>query len=333
MKNLWEDIYGFLKREGLDCTCRDMQGNKVIYVSVPGKGVRAVLPMDISAESQEEASRLADMAAESIRAIVEQDPEGQTFRPVIITEDRWRSQQKMMKARLLAHLEVFDQIYARNCEVRKIDKKTAGEFLAANHSYGEAACRYRYGLFLKRHTGHVAAGGVETVKYPKDTLGAVATFSNARKWIKGDKTIRSYEWTRYASLPGIRLSGGMGKLLKAFIKDIQPDDIMTYADLEWSEGKVYESLGFVLEGVKAPVGFYIDKENWKRIAIAEGTMTGVDMPLPARGRERLGKWSSGPLQRAATVGSTGVNGGHVPSALYYFQNFGSNKYRLKLTEY
>ena len=41
---------------------------------------------------------------------------------------------------------------------------------------------------------------VQTADYilsaDEKTLVAVAAFSNARKWIKGDKTIRSYEWTR-----------------------------------------------------------------------------------------------------------------------------------------
>ena len=292
MKSLWKDIYEFLKRKGFDCTCRDMLDVKVIYASIPGQRQRTILPLKISAESEEDAVADADMAEECIRAITDES----ASRPVIITEDRWHSQPEMTKARLLAHLEVYDQIYARNCEVRKIDKQTAGEFLAANHSYGDAACRYRYGLFLKRHTGHVAAGGIETVKYPKDTLVAVATFSNARKWIKGDKTIRSYEWTRYASLPGVRLSGGMGKLLKAFIEEVHPDDIMTYADLEWSEGQVYETLGFELEGRKSPVTFAIDTSNWTRTALkSDGPTAGVG-------------WR-------------------------YFQNLGSNKYRLKLTDY
>ena len=126
---------------------------------------------------------------------------------------------------------------------------------------------------------------------------AVATFSNARKWVKGDKTIRSYEWTRYASLPHVRLSGGMGRLLKAFIKDTQPDDIMSYADLEWSEGAVYTQLGFELEGRKDPVAFEIDA-SWQRIPIKDPCYSGA------------------------------ANGGKG-----YFQNLGSNKYRLKLTEY
>ena len=297
-----------------------MQCGKVIYVYVPGKGMRAVMPLEISAESEEEAGIQAYMAKEDVCIISDEA----TSRPVIITEDRWHSHPEMMKARLLAHLEVFDQIYARNCEVRKIDKQTAAEFLAANHSYGNAACRYRYGLFLKRHTGHVASGSIETIKYPKDTLVAVATFSNARKWIKGDKTIRSYEWTRYASLPGVRLSGGMGKLLKAFIEDVHPDDIMTYADLEWSEGKVYQRLGFVLEGIKAPVTFSVDTVSWDRYAIKEQDMTSVD-PRPYGAPPSRG-WH--------------VNSGHCPALQpimtnesVYFRNFGSNKYRLKLTDY
>ena len=80
-------------------------------------------------------------------------------------------------------------IFARNCEVRKIDKRAAEEFLSMYHSYGDASCRHRYGLFLKRHTGHNAG----SASILPGTLVAVATFSNARKWIKGDKTILSYE--------------------------------------------------------------------------------------------------------------------------------------------
>ena len=88
----------------------------------------------------------------------------------------------------------------------------------------------------------------------------------------------------------------MGRVLKAFIKEVQPDDIMTYADLEWSEGNVYEQLGFTMEGTKNPVMFVIDKQ-WRRHPIK----TEISIP-------------------------------EVPEARY-FQNFGSNKYRLKLTDY
>lgn len=180
-----------------------------------------------------------------------------------VVEDRWYSQGEAVKARILAHSRMFRQVYARNCEVRRIDKNEAAAFLSRCHSYGDAACRYRYGLFVKRETGEkgdvcdVAPGG----------MVAVAEFSSARKWLKENGYIRSYEWIRYASLPGVRVIGGMGKLLDAFVEQVKPDDVMSYADLEWSDGEVYRTLGFELEGTKDPVMFAIDPSDWSRTAL------------------------------------------------------------------
>ena len=44
----------------------------------------------------------------------------------------------------------------------------------------------------------------------------------------------------------------------------------------------------------------------RHFAITDVACCGDDMPPPARGRERLGKWSCGPLQRAALE----AGGGH-----------------------
>ena len=300
------DISEFLRENGFDCVVEPRGEMTVLWAELldetlteasgekPARSMntkparRCIVPWPVVAGSPEEAQEQAQRVAELLREL---SAEG--YRPIIITEDRWRRQPEMMRARLLAHLEVFIPMFARNCEVRKIDKETAAAFLNENHSYGDAACRYRYGLYLKRYTGKRGESGVTP-----GTLVAVATFSNARKWQKGEKTIRSYEWTRYASLPGVRISGGMGKVLKAFIKEIQPDDIMSYADLEWSEGAVYEQLGFRLEGRKAPVAFEVD-----------------------------GSWGRSPVKPGMT------DEGNESHAARYLQNLGSNKYRLKLTEY
>ena len=283
---LCDDICRFLAGSGLGYEVGNIGGQDVIHVN----DCAEILPMTVNSTSVEEAEK----ASEHLQIAIKKISEDTARYPLIITEDRWHLQSKMMEARLLAHLHIFTQIYARNCEVRKIDKKTAADFLAENHSYGDAACRHRYGLFLKRYTGHTSALNIDRPQ--AGDLVAVATFSNGRKWIKGDKTIRSYEWTRYASLPGVRLSGGMGKLLQAFIEEVKPDDIMTYADLEWSEGKVYEQLGFTLEGMKSPVMFTVDVDSWRR---------------------------------KAHIGPDVTSG--IPTR--FFQNLGSNKYRLKLTDY
>ena len=313
MSRLIEDIGAFLNANGFEYSFQIRHDFDVICArTMDGQHTRVILPLEISAGTLEEAvkeSRMAYEAVLSIRAL-----EGY---PIIIPEDRWKRQRPMMEARLLAHMEVFSQAYARNCEVRRIDKETAQRFLNDNHSYGYAACKYRYGLFLKRHTGHIARE-IEEERFLGcarndnrsdrgdivGTLIAVATFSNARKWIKDGKEIRSYEWTRYASVPELRVSGGMGKLLKAFIKEVQPDDIMSYADLEWSEGKVYEALGFSEEQPKDPVSFEIDPETWERRAIMRCQLE----------------------QRTTQVEQD-------TAGKLFYTNFGSRKLRLKLTDY
>ena len=303
MSRLIEDIGAFLEANGFEYSFQIRDGLDVICAGTQdGKQTRVILPLEISAGTLEKSVEQSQRTYETIQSISAR--EGY---PIIIPEDRWHRQRTMMEARLLAHMEVFSQAYARNCEVRRIDKETAQRFLSENHSYGDAACKYRYGLFLKRHTGHIARemgfldcarndnGGARDANI--GTLIAVATFSNARKWIKNGMEIRSYEWTRYASLPDLRVSGGMGKLLKAFIKEVEPDDIMSYADLEWSEGNVYKTLGFKEELSKDPVSFEIDPETWERRAFRRS-----------------------PVEAGMTTN-------------LFYTNFGSRKLRLKLTEY
>ncbi len=275
MIRLIDEIIDTLENKGFSCSLQLRYDFEVICVSIPaGKSPRIILPIEIESRSVGDARLYSTRILEAVSFI--KTNEGY---PLIITEDRWRSQRLMMQERMFAHLEIFSSVFARNCEVRKIDKGEAREFLEETHSYGYAACRHRYGLFLKS-TG---------------SLIAVATFSNARRWIKDGREIRSYEWTRYASVPSVRISGGMGKLLKAFIEEVNPDDVMSYADLEWSEGDVYRRLGFSRESEKDPVSFVIDPFTYKRTAIRDEC----------------------PDDRT----------------LLYFQNFGSAKYRLKLTDY
>ena len=397
---LIDEIREFLTGNGFECSVQMRGGLDVLCIStLDGHCERMILPLEIAASSYEEAVRQSEAVSGSIGAIISSH-EGY---PLIVTRDRWNLRREMMEKRILAHLEVFSPIYARNCEIRRIDKAVAREFLERTHSYGHASCRYCYGMFLRRHTGHIAEGrsfagaqddngrgaqgdnrrgaqedngrgaqGGDMApggKIVPGTLVAVATFSNARKWIKGDRTVRSYEWTRYASLPQARISGGMGRLLKHFIKEVRPDDIMTYADLEWSEGDVYMRLGFTPEGRKDPVMFTID-EDWRRTAVRIGqriatapaelrndidethdamepTMkTTPDVMAPAmRGIQnandlttREAKDFKG-LTTKETQDVKGLTTRGTPDVIAsgarqsYFRNFGSNKFRLKLTDY
>lgn len=199
---------------------------------------------------------------------------------MILPEDRWRHSGDLFRKRLSAHLGIFQSVFARNCKVCRIPRPEADTFLKDVHSYGSARCRYAYGLFTEKDIQGFQAG----------SLIAAASFSNARRILVGDRSAASYEWIRYASLPGLRVSGGMGKILKAFLRDIRPGDVMSYADREWSEGGVYRRLGFVEEGLREPVLFSIDPVTWERKALRSG--------------------------EAAAEGA------------YFFMNWGSVKYRL-----
>ncbi len=332
-----EEISSFLKNNGFACQSDNTAGFCSIKVTCPSGAERHVLPVCINATTIEE--------AEEQRKRTSDIPDS-ADRPIVITEDLWRRRPEMMRRRLLAHLEVFHSIYARNCEIRRIEKAEAAAFLEANHSYGDASCRYRYGMFLKRYTGHTlhntsgkdSTKGISTpsdwdsyanviCRQPENgmpatgTLVAVAEFSNARKWLKGDKEIRSYEWTRYASLAGVRICGGMGRMLNHFISQVHPDDIMSYADLEWSDGSVYRQLGFIQETGKGPVTFRIDPSTWERRPVTNSRTAILPTPQPAA-------YNARPDAGCTPTESAGKSEGNAP---LYFQNFGSLKYRLKLT--
>ena len=214
---LIDEIRAFLERHGFECSRQIRDGFDVICTHTANSNIeKTILPLEIRSTSPEEAIEASESASDAVRFI-----RSTGGSPITIPEDRWRRLGEMMKQRLLAHLELFGTVYARNCEIRRIEKAEAQAFLSANHSYGYSACRYRYGMFLKRNTGRLCpVNGIEP-----GTLVAVATFSSARRWAKGDKVISSYEWTRYASLPFLRISGGMGKMLRAFIDEVQESGV------------------------------------------------------------------------------------------------------------
>lgn len=169
---------------------------------------------------------------------------------MFLYEDRWRNSGPAVRAMMRVRMGQGLRVFARNCEVRAVTPEAAASFLQRNHVYGSARARYRLGLFRIRSTGNAEAGMDQT-----PGMVAVATFSDGRR--REDGTV-SYEWVRYASVQGVRVVGGMGRLLDAFVATVgdgTPMDVMTYADLEWYDGRSYRRLGFKPCGDRAPVWF------------------------------------------------------------------------------
>lgn len=194
---------------------------------------------------------------------------------VFLFEDRWWSARQLVQERILARLERFRSIFARKCKVisgrgNPAVAEQVREFLHRHHSYSSAKCRYRYAL---EYEGEIVA--VSTFSQGRPMVRKIGSLlQNVPKEEQENAEIvifDSYEWVRYASLPGVRVVGGMGRMLNAFIEErysrIEPGtplEVMTYSDSEWGNGQVYEKLGFKYAADRPPVEYFVHKKTFVR---------------------------------------------------------------------
>lgn len=181
------------------------------------------------------------------------------YKHITLYEDEWRTKNELLISRLLVNLGRSRTIFARNCEVRTIDNHTAKTFLNCNHLLGYTSASYYYALFEVK--------GARSSPVISNEPVAVSAFSSPRPMNRDGEVISSYEWVRYASRRGVRVAGGMGKLLNCFVNEQSPQEIMSYADRDWSEGDVYKKLGFKLAGYTQPIDFIINPVTFERVSI------------------------------------------------------------------
>jgi hypothetical protein len=63
----------------------------------------------------------------------------------------------------------------------------------------------------------------------------------------------------------------LDKLLKHYISEFQPEDLMTSVDLEWSSGQAFRQLGFEEIGRTEPNVFLVNTQNLVRFYPARFT--------------------------------------------------------------
>lgn len=142
-----------------------------------------------------------------------------------IFEDEWLEKESIVKSRIKNILGVNeDKIFGRKCEIREVLLKDSKTFLDNNHIQGSINSKIRIGL------------------YYNDKLVSLMTFGQGRIIMGGKK--EEYELTRFCNNTGTSVIGGASKLLKYFIKIYKPSTIISYADRRWSQGGLYDELGF-----------------------------------------------------------------------------------------
>ena len=82
------------------------------------------------------------------------------------------------------------------------------------------------------------------------------TFGGFRKSLGRDAKEGSFELLRFCNKLNTSVVGGASKLLKSFYKDNECNNLISYADLRWSEGNLYETLGFEKQRESEPNYFY-----------------------------------------------------------------------------
>lgn len=168
----------------------------------------------------------------------------QGIKLIHLWEDLWQSKPDQVLARIKSLLGKNIRIHGRKTKVFKITKPVADSFLSENHLQGSVSSRYKIGLF------------------EKDGLVAVATFSALRK-MNHTENYKSVELIRFAVKAGYSITGGLSKLIAYFAETYKPNDLMTYADRDWSAGAAYIRLGFTQTTILEPQIYVLD-ENLNR---------------------------------------------------------------------
>lgn len=161
-------------------------------------------------------------------------------------EDVWKTRSDQVLARIKSLMGNNIRIHGRKTKVFKVTKPVSDVFLAENHLQGPVSSRYKLGLF------------------EKGDLVAVATFSALRK-MNHSENYKSAELIRFAVKAGFSITGGLSKLIAYFAETYKTNDIMTYADRDWSAGEAYITLGFAQTAISEPNIYILDANLSRRL--------------------------------------------------------------------
>jgi len=159
---------------------------------------------------------------------------------ILIFEDEWCDKKEIVKSRILNLLGKSKKIWARKCSVRFVDDNNlVRDFLIDNHIQGYVGSVYKIGLFLD------------------DRLVSLMTFGNLRKNMGQSSKEGYFELLRFCNLIGYSVVGGASKMFNFFLNNVEVNNILSYADRRWSNGDLYEKLGFEKIKNTIPNYFYI----------------------------------------------------------------------------
>jgi len=198
----------------------------------------------------------------------------QGIRLITIFEDEWESRNSQVKGFLKSILKKSKRrVFARKCEVKEVESKEARTFLEKYHIQGKTNFKVALGLFFE-----------------DELLGLVTGNTHHRQ--KGDNP--PLVLNRLVFKEDCQIIGGSSKLLKSLMKygkNSGYEKLISWSDNRWSQGNVYEKIGFILTESLGPDYSYVvegarerqsKQSNKKKLLIkkgAVGTMNNTEREL------------------------------------------------------
>lgn len=155
-----------------------------------------------------------------------------------IFEDEWINKKEIIKSMVRNILgKTENKIYARNCNIDYVDHTKGKLFMEENHLQGWCPSQIMIGLFYNNE------------------LVSLMSFGKSRHFIGNGKA--DYELLRFCNKLNYHVVGGASKLFNFFIKENPNKEIVSYADRRWSNGNLYDKLGFELYNKSKPNYYYV----------------------------------------------------------------------------
>ena len=171
--------------------------------------------------------------------------EQQNIHLIHVFENEWLFKKEIVMSIIKSKLNLIDnKIFGRKCIIKEVDSKISKEFLNQNHLQGNVNSNIKIGLFYC------------------DELVSIMTFGKKRVAMGNKINVEGeYEMLRFCNKLNTHIIGGASKLLKYFKKTYQPKSILTFADRRYSQGKLYEKLGFEFIENTKPNYWYFKKND------------------------------------------------------------------------
>lgn len=170
----------------------------------------------------------------------------QGIRLITIYEDEWKDRNSQVKNYLKSVLGSIDlKVFARKCEIRQVESKTASSFLDENHIQGSTTMKVAFGLY-----------------YNNELVGLITGNKHHRQ---GFDNI--FVLNRLVFKDGVQVVGGSSKLIKYlcnWARDNGYIELISWSDNRWSEGNVYEKTGFRLVEELPPDYSYVTPEGTRQ---------------------------------------------------------------------